>query len=437
MPSTLLSPVPLRKTSDWNSYEEVLPLFHPYGTVTITPIKYRQDGRAWFCGEGPIFGPVLVTVDGSQVLQSNYRFSNATDSSGHTIGLLELPTAPKDSITVKLIGKLDPIDGSVMTNPAVILHDFLSRIAGFSVTRAQLDLFRVACHNAGIEFAGVLSDASITNRAQADELATNAGAVWSLGMPGIAALFPLLSSPATIASFAASDLSIFTNPEPSGDLSSDSIKTVLVVDYAWDHVTDRATKSLRLISAAAEKYGEIEDSISLPWIQNGNTALAIGQRLLTYRSRPGNEFRFGIDFSRRDISPGNWISVTHPYNCTNGAMFVTNAELDPETQEGTVTAVASYGSAPAISIDRLSAQFDPVGNNLIVQYGKGFATITARDEGGAPLPGALITLDAITRRADANGDAVFQTTPGLHSLRIEAAGQQVFFTDGYLISEIS
>jgi hypothetical protein len=118
-------------------------------------------------------------------------------------------------------------------------------------------------------------------------------------------------------------------------------------------------------------------------------------------------------------------------------MFATNAEIDPETQEGTVTAVASYGSAPVITIDRQSSQFDPVGDQLIVRFGQGFATITARDEGGAPIPGALITLDAETRRADRNGQAVFRTTPGLHSLRIEAAGRQVFFTDGYLISELS
>lgn len=437
MTSTLLSPVPLRKTSAWASYDEVVPLFHAYGTVTVEPIKYRQDGRAWFCGEGPIFGPLTVTVDGSEVLQSNYRFSNATDSAGHTIGLLELPTAPKDSITVKLIGKLDPVDGSVMTNPAVILHDFLYRICGFSVSRAQVDNFRVACNNAGIEFAGVLSDATSTIRSQADELATNAGAVWSIGMPGIAALFPLLTAPATVASFAESDLSIFTQPEPGGDLTSDNIKTALIVDYAWDHVNDKATKSLRLTSAASEKYGEIEDSISLSWIQNANTALSIGQRLLAYRSRPVNEFKFGIDFSRRDISPGQWISVSHPYNATDGSMFVTNAELDPETQEGTVTAVASYGSTPAISIDRVSSQFDPIEQSLIVKFGNGFATITARDEDGAALPGALITLDSVTRRADVRGQAVFQTQPGLHTLRISATGRVDFYTDSYLIAEVA
>jgi len=353
--------------------------------------------------------------------------------------LLEVPQAPTDSISVELIGKLDGADGSVITNPASVLYDLIKNIAGLAITRSQLDGFRVECHNADIEFTGVIGNAGITNRAQADIITKNAGAVWSLGMPDVAKLYPPNITPSDADhDLALADQSILSSPEPQTSLTSNDIKTVLVINYAWDHVENKATKSLRLASNSKEAYGTIEETLDLRWIGDAKTALSIGKRLLTYKSRPLNVVRFSVDFARNDVLPGQWISVNHPYNpSADDIMFVTNAEIDPQTQIGTVSAQCNFGESPSVIIDSLSSQFSASGDSLVVRFGNGFATIVARDKDGAPLPGALITLDGVTRRADRNGEAVFQAEPGLHTLRIEAAGQNTFYTDEYLIAESS
>jgi len=428
MSNSLLSTVPLRRTSAWGDYETAQTLYHAYGTVTVKPIKYRADGRAWFCGEGPIAGVRSLVVDGVTLPASSYIFVNTADVQGRPIGLIQLSRAPKESISATIVGKLDPLDGSVITNPAIVLYDFLTRIAGFSIARSQLDRYRIECNNAALQFSGLISDASLTNRAQADDLVSSAGAVFSLGMSRIARLYPRLSAPEAFLSISLA--SPTTEPAASSVISADDVKTILTADYAWDHNEGRATRSMRLQSSTRKTFGDIEEKIDLKWVSDDQVAASVARRILAYISRPVVTFSC---VSRARVSSGEWVNVQHPYNAANGVMFVVNSESDPHTDRTQLNLIAPYGSAPTITLVSTSRRFVSDTEQLSVQFRDGKVTITARDEDGRVLAGALITLDEKTQQADSKGQSVFTTSPGLHTLRITAQGKLSFSSDQYYI----
>ena len=412
----LTDPLALRKTTVWQKYQNVAFIPHVYGRVTIAPLKYRADGRQWVIADHAIQGVDSVTIDGKTT--TAYSFTNAKDSTGADIALLDVFTVPVDSITAMVRGK--PITGGLMTNAARIVQDVIANIGGGTVTLAQLDAFRTA--TTALELAGVVSGDLETARSQADEIMRSAGAVWSLAMPGIATLYPVDSVPSAAPIWATLNSLSARNVECQ--VESAALYTVVKVEYAYDWVNGKPTKSVQVKAASQiAKYGRIERTVDARWLKHDRDAIALANRLLKYWSRPLHVVT--MDISRDDgakIPPGGYVSFSHPYAAVSGTLFVVDAQTEINSGATRLVVEGAYGSAPGVTLEYASATFADADETLFVSYNNGVATITVADIDGNPIQGATVTINADSRTTNASGQVFFTLAPGTYLITITATG---------------
>jgi hypothetical protein len=186
----LSDPVPLRSSTVWGQFVSPVPLPVGYGRITITPIPYDNTGRVFF-----LLDHAIQAVDGltrDDVTDSQFSWENTTDGEGHAISLLRLatPAMTNEIMAVSLRGRMHPDTGELLESPADIIWDLLGNICGLPVNYSDLDAFRSQCRDIGIKLSGLLESATVTIRAQVDEIMASCGGVWSGGMPGIARVYP-------------------------------------------------------------------------------------------------------------------------------------------------------------------------------------------------------------------------------------------------------
>ena len=412
----LTDPLSLRQSTVWQNYQDVVIIPHVYGRVTVAPIQYRADGRQWVIADHAIEGVDAVTVDGSAI--TAYSFSNAKDSTGQTIALLDVFNAPQESITVAVRGK--PDSAGLMTNPAAIMHQAVSVLGGSSITLAQLDSFRTS--TAAIELAGVINGDQPTGRSQADEIAVSVGAVWSLAMPEIAALYPVDSVPSTAPIWMTLDSLNARNLQTQ--VESSRLATVVKIEYAHDWVDDKPAKSIQVkADSQIAKYGRIERTVDARWLRHERDAIALGQRLLKYWSRPLHVV--SMDISRDDaakIPPGGYVSLSHPYAAISGSLFVVDAQTEIGNGETRLVVEGAYGAAPVVALEYTSNAFGEPVQELFVTYSNGVATITVTDDNSNPIQGATVTIDSVSRITTNNGQVFFEIAPGVYLITIAATG---------------
>lgn len=208
--------------------------------------------------------------------------------------------------------------------------------------------------------------------------------------------------------------------------ASSDICTALVIRYGYDWSGGEYKKAILLEAPEQiERYGRISRAIEAKWLRSPRQAYLLGERMLSYWSRP----RWVISFSAaareaRSIPPGVWVEVEHPHAPVSGRMLVINSELDPSAAQAELTVEALAGDPPRIALARLSEAYAPqLPDGVAVSYAAGHAVFTISDEEGRPIPGAKVTLDGgLTLPTDAFGRVSFQTARGAHHLKIEAAG---------------
>ena len=128
--------------------------------------------------------------------------------------------------------------------------------------------------------------------------------------------------------------------------------------------------------------------------------------------------------------PGVWIALDHPRLPLRGNYVV--MDIDPGYGRGEVkiTAQAPAGPAPAVTIVRQSAAFDPITTEYRLELGGDVVALTITDEAGTPLPGARIWIDGRGPIvADAAATVRFAATPGRHVVRVEADGRAAVTTE--------
>ena len=182
--------IPLRLSCVWGEYKTVKAIPHLYGTVSVAPIPYDANYKQFVVADHPIQSVQEVYVN--DIKSSSYEFINTSDNTGHAIALITFVDSKEtdDDIRVVCTGKLHPITGGLLLNPAEVLWDILANISGLEIVESDLADFRDSCYQLGIESHGGVIDANKTIRSQIDEVMASVGGIWSGGMDGIAKVYP-------------------------------------------------------------------------------------------------------------------------------------------------------------------------------------------------------------------------------------------------------
>ena len=409
--------LPLRTSAVWGGWRDVRVLPWAYGAVTLAPIQYSDDQRVYLLADHPIAAVDEVTRDDVPTLA--YSWSNAVDSTGQAVALLELaqPLAEGERLAATIRGRMHPTTGRLLQTPAEVLHDVLANLARAPVQWEDLDDYRT--ETAHLQLGGLLADNTISIRAAVDGIVQSAGSAWSSAMPGIAITWPPLpdaAAPAVVVDkLAATGMQAST--------AAQGIYTVLRVLYDYDHAAQRYRRAIQLRAPdAAKDFGELEMEWPAPWLRSPRHAEALGQRMLAWLARP--RWRVTWQQDAGTVATGAWVAIAHPLSPLQGRHRLISADLDMTTASVACAAEGPVGAAPAIETTRLSTAFDPlIQPGITVDVGNGEIIFTARDEQGRALAGASITLNGGAKRiADSAGRVSFPVQRGRHVLLIEADG---------------
>lgn len=424
---SLSDPLPLRSTTGFPAYNTVQPLPHVYGVCRLSPIPYSADNRFHFIADHPILSVDAVTVDGKPI--KAFQLHNTADAFGHPIALLELQdSAESSSIAVDVRGKLTST-GVVITNPADLVYDLLSDVAGIEVDYSRLLEFRA--QTVGIELGGVIADGSASIRSIISDILVSIGAVWTLGMAQIAALYPRFQRPAgtpitAVPSLLVSDL--------SSSIRADSIYTVLRYEFDQDYASGKPRASLTLQSETAQQYGEIVKTVRAPMLRNLASALSVATRLLQYGSGPVYRAQTTLawDWEDEEIGPMDWITTEHhnlPASAT-GEYFVTDSSSSIGGESYELAMESITRNPPKVELIGQSNLFEFVKSDLQYEYVDGVLTITVLNmDTSKPLKNASVTILGQEKFSDEKGIVKFKLDHGTYSIRIAAPGFASFTSE--------
>ena len=418
----LTATVPLRNTSEWGEYQDTRALPYGYGKQTSEPIAYNQQRTIFVVSAGKIAGVDAVRRDNVAVA---FESRSGLDKAGLPVQFIELTSPLQDGERLECDwrGRLHPISGELLSNPAEIMWDFLSNICGFDVSLSDLGRFRADTLSRGIEIAPFFDNDTLTIQSAIALMCQNSGAAWSLGMTGIAKRYPATRDDEPISA----ELGQLTSSRPSALSALSDVITVLQVDFNFDQAKRRYRSSLTLQAPRAiERYGERKARIEFPAVTSSRTALTLADDWLQQFARP--VWRLSLESSRAPalaLNPGDWITYTDASSPLNGIeLLVTETAANLSANSVNVTAEGSADPGPATELVRLSEAIAPLLlESAAVITQPNIAEFTLSDENGNPLAGAKVTVDE-TRifYADQNGRVqITPIEPGPHTSVIEVA----------------
>ncbi len=416
--SGLLSPPPLRQTTIRTSYREVAALPYCYGTVTITPIPYSEDGRKVQLADHAI-DSVISVIKGEKKYTA-YNLVNTTDETGHPVALLDMFDAWEsgEELAVKIRGRLNTVTGDLMTNPADVLYD-LAQLSGYeAVSYASLDGFRVDAMKLGLQVNGVLDDSYSRMLDVMREVCESCGAVVNTGLAGFAELWPIDTGLLPIwAEFGNLNMT-----DVSSSADADNLVTVVRAEFDFDHSENKYRQSIVLEiddTDIIERYGRIEKHLGLVWCNTAKQAEAVSKKHLQQFGRPLWNMNFASHVTDQDIPPGVAVTVSHPHSPITGTHAVSASTINIETGLTKLSIDAAVGTAPATTVVSVGAVMADISATVTHSTIPGEVTITALDANKKPIESAWITLDSMTLVADINGVATFTAAPGTHYLKID------------------
>jgi hypothetical protein len=412
-------PLPLRDTTAWGGYREAVPIPHRYGATAGALLQYNAS-RTEFAWAGHAVEAIdEVLVDGLPVGDWDWR--NAVDAQGLPVALVRFgqPQNEGAALLARGRGKLDARRGGVMTNPADVVADVLA-LAGRDVPASALADFRRACSAAGLEVGGSIETAE-TAQTVLRGICESIGAIVCADMPGWCRLWPGSAPAAPRATVRDGDL--------SASVSSDGLVNDLTIAYAHEDGQPRASLRLEAPDSIAA-YGRRPATLEARWVTSARVAAAVGTRLLQQSARP--VWAVSVAASRA-LQVGDALALAHPASPVGGVHPITARELDLDAGGARLSINAPVGDVPAVRLIAQSSAFEPARYaGLSVETAGGERILTLREETGAPIVGAAVTLDdALTRYTDGAGRVAFPVAtmpPGEHMLAIKTADGRTLTT---------
>jgi hypothetical protein len=341
--------IPLRRTDAWENYKVLQTIPRGYGTITISPVPYDENGYVWVLLDHPIHGIIDDGVRRSGNIEAAYDWWNGVDSTGHACSFLEVaePANPGD-LSVTLQAMIHPTTGGFVTYPADVAWDIYNLIRGGEVSEAIVDIYRRECQELGLEVSGIIDDNTQPVRNIFDNLAESTGSVFGAGIPSLFRVYPreIPDNEPIYDSFNSRNIRKITNNKSKYT----DIYTVLQVNYDFDFSTGNARKTLELkADEPAKDLGEIVKEIDLTWIKSPRIASQIGERKLQYLARK----KFSIEFvSRKGTPSGGFVYFSHPFLPSSlwGYTMVLSTVTHLAKPDAKYTIELLVGDPPEISI---------------------------------------------------------------------------------------
>lgn len=415
----LSATLPLRTTAALGRYSTVQTIPWAYGRVTLTPAPYDRFGAEWVI-DHPIAGLDAATRDDIPTQAVAWR--NDIDPTGRPVAIITLaePLAAGERLAVTVRGRIDAQTGALITNPADVVYDVLTQLAGSTIERSNLDWFRADCTAAGLVIAGVLDDRAMTIRALLAQILGSVAAEWSGGMPGFARLWPR------------------PGPRPVRDIPADKMDPPTVTSDAADLVTsvrvlagfNWATRTPSVVvplvcAAAVERYGDIPAELDARWLPDARSADEVGRRWLARRCRPEWSGTLGVHTDYRRVRAGDDVTLDHPHLPPCGTWLVTDAVRDDAAGSLQLTVRANPAPEPVITTGAVGNVYEPIppGGLNVIREGN-IVTLTYLDETGQPMVGATVTIaDVGSRLTDARGQVRFEgLARGTYEVVVEREG---------------
>jgi len=412
---SLKSRVPLRESSVWPGFREARPIPHRYGVCGGEALQYDDTRTRFVWADHPCAAVDAVYVGGQK--SSAWTFEVAPDSTGRAVTFIVFAIAADEgkSVIARGRGKLHPVRGGVMENPADALWDVLANVGELNLPEARLAEFRAQCSDLVV---GGSLEADEPLYAVARSICDSIGAVCAWDMIGFARLWPGYDGPA-LAEITRTD------GAPQSTFVLDAICSDLTIRYAWEAGQPRG--AVQYVTAVEPSYGAQAAVLDAKWISNKRVASLVCQRLLQHRARKQYDVSL---VARGDIRIGQCVSIDHPLIPVTGTHMALEREhsIDAGGDRTAIVLRAPVGPVPSLRLMRNTNASEalPSVTVPINQPGNEFE-VEIVDESGAPLANAQCTLDSVvTRNADSSGVVRFPSsyaTPGSHTIVATVAGR--------------
>lgn len=342
----------LRNTSEWPVFDTVETLKHGYGTIKIKPVKYDATGKKWF-----LLDHEIIQVLGVRVNRSNYTAFEPLNDTDYNDKPASFITT-NDNLTGRLIeieleGKIHPVTGGLMRNPADIIWDIKNLDPDSTFQESDIDLFRRDCQEFGIEIDGVLDSHLSSTQSYFANIALSTGSIFGGALANIFRIFPRNTIPD--GEFISARLDKTNMYNVNAPTESSELFTILRINYAYNQATGKFDENLQLEAKEEVKKFRLTKTINLKWIKDGRLAWQIGERWLQYWARK----KYNISFEcNLDLNSGEYIEVNHPYifGGLNQYMIVPLSKKT-ETSGGTYGIIVPVGLIPEIIITQQSETF--------------------------------------------------------------------------------
>lgn len=406
--------LPMRSSADMGEFRNPEPLPWRFGrSVPGRLVRLNAAGTRWLWADHASSAIRSLTADGQPYDAWTWR--NDLDATGLPFTLVQ--TADSFDEGAELIatgdGALDPVAGTLMTNPADVVYALCDR-AGVVVDRGAMVAFRSECQSRALEVAGSITGGTL--QAACAGIAESIYAAFARELPGLMRLRPRTSAQHEIP----------TADTPTATAQRDAIATRIRARYALEDGKPRANVLMRAPSVEALR-GVVVAEVTLPWITDARTAADVAGRILSDRARP--RYVAVAARQRRRYAPGDTAGMVVASLGLEGVALVTAASID---ERGSVpTLELPVGAEPVVEITAQSVAYTPesyTGATVSTQGTDRVLRIT--DSTGRPIVGARCVLDgSITRQTDGSGRVTFSVSimpAGAHTIAVTATGFQPF-----------
>lgn len=406
----LASPLPLRQSTIWGGYRTAVPLPHLYGSVSGELIQYN-DARTIFCvADHPCEGVDAVLVDGQPA--GEWQAYTLVDASNHAITVVEFGQRQDEgaNLVARVRGKLHPVTGQRMVNPATVIWDVLANIGGRAVAEADLDPFRRECDRLGLDVGGRIA-AGESPQDVARAICESIGAQFCADAPGLCRI----AGSAAVARARVSEGPI------TAQVSLDAMANDLTVRYGYEDGEPSGSVQLEAPDYVA-RFGRRKADLEARWITSPRVAFAVAARILADRARP--QWAISKISVSRALRVFDGVTLAHPLAPVAGTFAVLSREVDLANRRSTVTLSTPIGDAPAVRLVRQAFAYGAQSYAGVTQQTVGtdrIYTITEAD--GRPVVGASVLANGFTRTTDAAGRVVFPISalpPGSYVFQITA-----------------
>lgn len=403
--------LPLRTSQVLGNFAESKVLPHRYGNLTSARFSLiRLTDSKFFVADHPM-QVTSVFIDGQ--LTNSWEARLETDGAGNTWTVVAFSTPIPLTSTVSAcgIGKLDPVTGSLIDNPA----DVMTSIAAIGQRTMRWGKLRAECSANGLTVALSL-DAAVSMREAIDGVAGNVGAIWT---PDDATLWPTAEITGHVLELDRS--SVLVSPL---QLTTHDSCDVLRIGFDREDASGRPQKHLEL-TATPKRFGGIVAELTLPYVRSMTVAEKVGRRLL---QRMGAErYKVPMVSDRVRVRPGQWLRLINPveWPFANETPVVKILGISVNYSKRSAAWTAEYLRAvPSVTVTGFSLALpDTIDAGVEVAFKDGIATFTVYDKAGKPLAGAAISFDnSQFKLTDAKGQASFQAERGVHIILVSIEG---------------